>query len=403
MGDITRRNMLRAGGALGALSAMTLATPTKAWSWAPTGSIAGTGAGCDPRWVWDDEADQLLAAVIERGDVPAVNALIRTWTKNGQPLPTGLPADVRDFMERARQLPSWADQTKLASAVQFNIKRGSYLGLLYGLGSGMMSTAIPHEARAVYYSKGGADLKDRISKTAKLGYDIGSLNAYQPNGEMIVTAVKTRMVHAAVRHLLPQSALWRQTADQNIPISQRDMMVTWHSLPTFGMQKLKAWRVPISNAESEGFLHSWQLSAHMLGIRDEYIPSSWDEANSQSRQVLDPILAPSAEGIELADELLSLASQIDGGVSRPFLNAMTRYLIGDELATGLEIPRNAYWDAFVRNGWPPFVAFREAGLAIPLAPAGYWLFDEFLRRGVLFFLSDGQKISIEIPDTNRPS
>jgi hypothetical protein len=403
VGDITRRNMLRTGGALGALGAMTLATPAKAWSWAPTGSIAGTGSCGDPRWVWDDEADPLLAAVIERGDVPTVNALIRTWTKNGQPLPDGLPADVRDFMEHARQLPAWADHSKLASAVEFNKKRGSYLGLLYGLGSGMMSTGIPHEARAVYYSKGGADLKDRISKTAKLGYDIGSLDAYQPDGEKIVTAVKTRMVHAAVRHLLPQSAFWRQTADQNIPISQRDMMVTWHSLPTFGMQKLKAWRVPIASAESDGFLHSWQLSAHMLGIRDEYIPASWDEANSQSLQVLDPILAPTAEGIELADELLSLASQLDGGVSRPFLNAMTRYLIGDELATGLQIPRNAYWDAFVRNGWPPFVAFREAGLALPLAPAGYWLFDEFLRQAVLFFLSDGQKISIEIPDANRPS
>ena len=69
----------------------------------------------------------------------------------------------------------------------------------------MMSTAIPHEARAVYYSKGGADLKDRISKTAKLGYDIGTKNASGPDGEMIVTCVKTRMVHAAVRHLLPQS------------------------------------------------------------------------------------------------------------------------------------------------------------------------------------------------------
>ena len=27
---------------------------------------------------------------------------------------------------------------------------------------------------------GGADLKDRISKTAKLGYDIGTKNAFPP-------------------------------------------------------------------------------------------------------------------------------------------------------------------------------------------------------------------------------
>src|SRR4029079_6333176 len=99
--------------------------------------------------------------------------------------PSGLPADVRAFIERARVLPSWVDQGKLATAVRFNEKRGLYLGVLYGLASGMMSTVIPKEARAVYYSKGGADMKDRISKTAKLGYDIGTRNAYDADGEMM--------------------------------------------------------------------------------------------------------------------------------------------------------------------------------------------------------------------------
>ena len=70
----------------------------------------------DPRWVWDPEADPLVASLLDRGDVPRVNELLRTWTKNGQPLPAGLPADLRDFMEQARRLPSWADQGKLATA-----------------------------------------------------------------------------------------------------------------------------------------------------------------------------------------------------------------------------------------------------------------------------------------------
>ena len=56
--------------------------------------------------MWDPEADALLASVIDRGDVPTVNALLRTWKTNAQLLPDGLPADVRDFVERARQLPS---------------------------------------------------------------------------------------------------------------------------------------------------------------------------------------------------------------------------------------------------------------------------------------------------------
>jgi hypothetical protein len=401
MHEVNRRQLLT-GGALSALTMAGVASPAPAWSWSPKRSVARKGKVRDPRWEWDDAADPLVASLIERGDVPRVNALLRTWKTNDQPLPAGLPADLHAFLEDARRLPAWADRGKLAAAVAFNEKRGLYLGLLYGLASGMLSTAIPHEARAVYWSKGGANMKDRIAKTAKLGYDVGAENAFAPGGEMIVTAVKTRLVHAAVRHLLPQSPRWTQTADQRIPISQRDMMVTWHSLPTFVMQHLTAWKIAIPREESEGYLHSWQVTAHMLGIRDEYIPATWTAANAQRPQILDPVLGPTPEGIELADVLLSLAAEVDGGASRPFLNAMTRYCLGDRITDWLKIPHEPGWDESVRTGWPAFVAFREALLPLPLAPKGYWAFDEFLRQGALFFLSDGRPISIEMPTGNRP-
>jgi hypothetical protein len=407
----SRRHVLMAGGTLGALGALSVASPAQAsslWTWSPEGSVAGAGEGADPRWVWDEEADPLVASLLDRGDVSQVNNLLRTWTKNGQPLPDGLPADLRDFMERARQLPSWADQGKLATAFEFNQKRGLYLGVTYGFASGMMSTAIPREARAVYYSRGGADMKDRITKTAKLGYDVGSENAFQPDGEMIVTCVKTRLVHAAVRHLLPKSPYWTKSAEEKVPISQADMMVTWHSLPTTVMQNLVKWKVPIPAAESDAFLHSWQLTAHMLGIKDEYIPKSWDEANSQAEQVLDPVLAPTPEGVKLADILLNLGSVVDGGIlSKPVLGSLTRFMLGDKIATWLKISRDPLWDRLIPTLWPPFVAVREGLLDITKAPKElreiYWTFDEILRQGALLFLSEGKlPISIEIPQTNNP-
>lgn len=394
----SRRNVLVAGGTLGAVGALSVANPAQAWTWSPKGSVAGTGVGADPRGVWDPEADQLVASLLDRGVVPQVNKELKKWTKNGQPLPSGLPADLRDFMERARQMPAWADQGKLATAVDFNEKRGLYLGVTYGFASGMMSTVIPREARAVYYSKGGADMKDRITKTAKLGYDIGTSNAYKPDGEMVVTCVKTRLAHAGVRHLLPKSAYWSKVADEQIPISQADMMVTWHSLPTTVMQNLVKWKVPIPAAESEAFLHSWQVCAHMLGIRDEYIPKSWDEANSQAQQVLTPILAPTPEGIKLADMLLNLGSILDGGLlTKPILGSLTRYVLGDEIAGWLKIRKDPLWDPIFQTAWEPFVAVREGLLSLEDAPGAlqkaYWAFDEILRLGALLFLSEG-----DLPD-----
>ncbi|MEV0597788.1 oxygenase MpaB family protein [Streptomyces sp. NPDC050315] len=406
MDELSRRKMLLAGGALGALGALGMASPAQArslWTWAPTGSVAGTGAGADPEWVWDEEADPVLAAVLDRGDVPKVNELLRQWTRNDQPLPDGLPRDLRDFMEKARRLPSWADQRKLNAAARFTKKKGIYTGTLYGLGSGLMSTAIPREARAVYYSKGGAAMKDRIAKTAKLGYDVGDLDAYQPQGSMIVTAVKTRLVHAAVRHLLPKSPGWSQTSSgQTIPISQADLMVTWHSLATFVMRKLGDWKVPVSRTESDGYLHVWQVTAHMLGVLDEYIPASWDAANAQSKQVLDPIMDHTPEGAELTEVLLDIVAELDAGLTRPLINAFSRYTVGDRVGDLIGLDREPFWQPLIAAAWPLLVAFREGLIPLPMVPEAAWTMEEALRKFVLLFLSEGRKIDLEIPDANRP-
>jgi hypothetical protein len=397
--ELSRRSFLGMGAALGA--GMVLPS----WSWAGTQSLAGLGGTTPPWLVWDDEADLVIAAAIERGEVAAVNALLRGWTKNSQALPAGLPADLREFIEHARQLPAWANTDKLKAAVTFNKKRGTYLGVAYGFVSGMMSTVIPHEARAVYYSRGGADMKRRISRTAKFGYDIGSLGGFHTaDGEMVVTAVKTRMAHAGVRHLLPQSPHWQGAADESKPISQRDILVTWHSLPTSVMRSMKKWGVKVPTAEADAFLHSWQVAAHMLGVKDEYIPATWDAAYAQAPEILDPVLAPTPEGIKLADILLDLIAETDGGIfSRPLLESLTRYFLGDKIAAQLQIPRHPGQDELLAATWPQFVRLKEVGLLIPGSNELYWVFDEILRQGALWYLGEGKPLSIEIPDTNNPN
>ncbi|WP_037619759.1 oxygenase MpaB family protein [Streptomyces aureus] len=406
MDGLSRRKMLTTGGALGALGALGLAAPADArplWTWAPDTSVAGSGSGLDPQWVWDEEADPVLAAVLDRGGIAAINDQLATWTRNDQAPPAGLPADLREFMDQARQLPSWADRTKLDRAARINATKGIYIGALYGLGSGLMSTAIPRESRAVYYSKGGADMKDRIAKTAKLGYDIGATDAYLPQGSMIVTAVKTRMVHAAVRHLLPQSPAWvRTSGGQATPISQADILVTWHSLATFVMRKMKEWGVRVSTADAAAYLHVWQVSAHMLGVRDEYIPASWDAADAQSKQLLDPLLASTPEGKALTDVLLGIVAQLDLGLTRPLISAFSRYTLGDRIGDMIGLSKEPILEPLIATVWPLLVAFREGLIPLPAIPAVAWTLEEALRQFVLLFLNEAQPIAITIPDTNRP-
>ncbi|MGW7517684.1 oxygenase MpaB family protein [Streptomyces sp. NPDC054796] len=405
MTHVSRRKMLASGGALGALGALGMAAPAHArtlmnWTWAPSGSVAGTGEGADPRWVWDDETDPLVASLLDRGDVPRVNELLWNWERNDQPLPSGLPRDLKTYIDEARELPSWADRDKLETAAEFNKSRGIYLNLLNGVGGGMLSTAIPAEARSVYYSKGGADMEDRVAKTSILGFAVGALDAYRPEGTCMVNSVKTRLVHAAVRHLLQQSPHWGDT----IPISQNDMLVTWHTLPTYAMRKMREWKVPITDDEAEAYLHVWQVTAHMLGIRDEYIPATWDAADSQSDQVLPPAMGPTREGVELTDILLGqLAEQTSpGSISRPLCNALARYLVDKQVADWDEIPREPVWERAIATAWPLLVKFREGLIPLPLVPEVAWTIDEAARRYILFFLTKGKETKIEIPTVNRP-
>lgn len=398
--DMNRRSLLTLGAALGFSGAL---TPPSAWSWSPAGSVIGSGSGTDPQWVWDDDIDRIMASVIDQGQVPAVNAAILPWVGNSDALPVGLPPELSGFLQQSTKMPAWADMTKLRRAADFNRRKDLYLFLVYGLGGGIMSTVIPREAKSVYWSKGGADMQDRAAKTFSFGYDLSDINAFERSGEFVVTSNKTRMVHAAVRHMLPMSPHWKAVADETIPISNQDILVTFHSTGTFAHKKLKEWKVPMSRADEEAFLHSWQVALHFLGVRDEYIPATWDAAHAQAAQILTPKLSWTQEGQELAEVLLGLTAQIDLGVTRGFLNEFVRYQLGNEIGNWLGLKRDYVSAAVIRAGWPTYIAFREG--VLPVAPASFYLFDQFVRALGMAFLNrgaSGQTTPITIPDMNRP-
>ncbi|MGW1228253.1 oxygenase MpaB family protein [Streptomyces sp. NPDC001478] len=397
MGNLSRRQALSLGVALGLVGAAGTAP-----AWASTGTAADADAGTGPEWIWDDKADPLMVSMIEGGHVPAINTAWASWVNNSDPLPSGLPPEFAAYLQDVNRLPAWADPAKLTRAADFNRRRDLYLFMLYGLGSGIMSTVIPREAKSVYWSAGGAHMQDRAAKTFTFGYDLSQLGAFEPRGQFVVTANKTRVVHAAVRHLLPQSPHWRAVADETVPISAADILVTFHSLGTFVRRRLLDWRVPFPAADQEAFLHSWQVAIHLLGVPDEHIPQTWAAAEKQSAQVLTPILTPSTEGIALAEELLGLTAQIDLGVTRGFLNEFVRYVLSDDIGDWLGLKRDYVSAALVRTAWPAYILFRE-GLS-PVMPGTFYAIDQMVRALAMLFLnkgSSGTTTPITIPTGNR--
>src|ERR1700722_1635916 len=285
MEDLSRRRVLTLAGALGLVGAGVaagVADPTKAWAWSSKDSIAGTSTTTDPFSVWDPAPDAVAASIVANGQQAAVNTAWQSWINNGDPLPSGMPATLVSWLEQANQLPSWANPTLLAEAEKFNTRVSNYLFVLNSLGSGIESTVIPREARNVYYSAGGNDMKARAAKTFTFGYDLAAANAWGPSGHFIVTANKTRLVHSAVRSLLPQDPAWVAVTDENTTISNGDILRTFHSVGTFAYTKMTSWNIPISSAEATAYLHSWQVALALLGVQEQFIPVSWAAAQAQA-------------------------------------------------------------------------------------------------------------------------
>lgn len=403
MENLSRRRVLTLGAALGLVGvAGTVGGTGQAWAWSPKESIAGTGTVTNPWQLWDDAADPLLASLLDNGQVPAVNTAFQSWINNGDALPGGLPANLTTYLQQYNALPSWADTTKLSLAADFNRRMNLYLFLSYSLGSGMMSTVIPNEARNVYYSAGGADMKARAAKTFTFGYDLSTMDAFLPTGHFVVTANKTRMVHAAVRHLLPQSTPWETVTAEQTPISQGDILVTFHSTGTYAHQNLVKWGVPMSAADEDAFLHSWQVALHLLGVQDQFIPQSWAAADAQAAQILTPILAPTTEGVSLAHTLLQLMYQPTLGLDTGLVNEFVRYLLSNEIGDWLGLPRDYISAELISVGWPAYIAF-STGLS-PIVPIAFDVIDQFVRGIAMMYLNNGTsptQTPITIPTANR--
>lgn len=402
--EMSRRKLLSAGVALG----VTASVPS--WTWAAAESVAGVGDVGIPPWeVWDDQADPVIAAVIDRGQAPKVNALLREWKTNGESLPDGLPSDLSEFIERAKQPPEWLDIDLHEAFVRFFDRRRTYFMLAGTLGAGMLACAIPHEARAVYYSKGGSDMKGRAARTGLLSAAIGASGAYSPTGGALVAAVKVRMAHAGVRHLLPQSPYWSQAATEigARPISQRDMLVTWHSSVTTAMRLFRKWGVRLSPDERAAYLHAQQVGAYTLGIQEQYIPASWDAAESQAQQILDPVYAPTEEGQKIARMLVEIAAGGDDGL-RILVESLTRHFIGHRLADMVGFRSRPSVDGTIAASWRSFVQFREgSSWFLPRQATKFWgQFDAILHGMADRALTSGPSSEpphTEIPVMNNPN
>jgi hypothetical protein len=329
----------------------------------------------------DPLADRTVAALVgpwgDRADPPPAGAarlaqatrLMAGWTTNASLAdwaPTGADADpqvvavLRAYIDAARQPPAWMRTDAVEVAEDVFMDYGPLSCTLLFCASLPECYVLPQLSEVLHVAgQLEARTEHRIRQTAAMVFPVmmkGGLT--QGDGGGIAQVLKVRLIHATIRHLIlhgsPEDASGRiapaarvapgaslhqallahgwDVDRRGLPCNQLELAYT---LLTFGYVFLRGLRkmgLGLPADQEQAFLHAWNVAGHVLGIREDLLAHTMEEAAAMFDELQALARAHPAEpdvrpplGRALMD---TMARSIGLPVLRHLPVPMTRWLVG---------------------------------------------------------------------------
>jgi hypothetical protein len=268
----------------------------------------------------DPPADAVVRAVYEAGAVDAVNVLLMNTRRPSAELPLPVPpaveALVRDYLRDTAVLPPWADMGKIRQAEHLFSRHGLLASVI------LCCASLPEcylDALDVPVLASTTQLSDhvyrRILETSSMVVAVMQPGGMAPGGAGLDHSQRVRLMHAAVRHLIlsrgRSSAPAAGAPDLPPPIPQRGRPINQESMAyvilTFswvGLRSMQRLEVEVSDAEREAYVHAWSVIGHVMGVRDDLLAHSVDEARLLFERIKARRRGASPEGQALTAALV---------------------------------------------------------------------------------------------------
>jgi len=302
------------------------------------------------RQVGDPLADAVVTEVVNSHGISRVNEMMRSLVRNDDVIAEEMPAVVRDYLLETERLPDWADRDLIAQGERFFDLNWPIIITLLFCASLPSAYAADKGAQVLHLThRLTQQVHRRIFETAQFILDVMAPGGLSGAGRGIRSAQKVRLLHTAIRHFVEHVPEWREQWDPawGVPINQEDLAGT---MMTFSLQVLvgmKRFRMPMSPADEEAYLHAWKVIGHIIGIGDELMPANVDEAYELATTIFNRQRGPSQAGIELTGALLAfMQQQVRGRLFRGFPATIIRNSIDADVADMLQVPA-ADWTALL--------------------------------------------------------
>jgi hypothetical protein len=319
------------------------ASPSSAFSDAPLDELRNVG---------DPLADRVIDELFASGDVAAANRILRDLVRGGA-LPERLPPALAEYLARSAP-PADVDRAKLRRAeAVFALHGPSILGVLgfYSLpASYAAKKGVQVLHRTSYLLE---DPVRRLSETAQIVVDVLAPGGLDPEGPGVRAAQRTRLVHAAIRHLATRDEAKPWDGSLGLPINQEDMAGTLMTFSFVVLEGLAQIGITLSDGDREAFLYAWGVAGRVLGVDERVIPESFAEAEALTQAIRRRQIAPSREGRALTAALMrgmeelapSSGAALAGGAIRFFLGQHA--VEGEDMAAMLGVPESRLATGFV--------------------------------------------------------
>ncbi|MEU3623594.1 oxygenase MpaB family protein [Amycolatopsis coloradensis] len=345
----------------------------------------------------DPLADAVVADVVADERTGAVNEVLAHFRDNDQPIPDNLPDSVRRYLVETDVPPDWADLDRVAAAYEFFVDDGMHVASVLSFGAMVNCYAQPRPSRVLSLTHRLNQPHRRLSETSQFVLNLMGPDPFGSGGNFVPTIQKTRLIHAAVRYFIGRSGEWDAEAD-GVPLCQQDML---GALLIFSVQVIDGMRrmgITVTDREAEDYYYVWRVTGAMLGIPAEAMPETLREARELNAELVEASFGPSAEGIELTRNLLSLyENMVPGTAFDGVVAAMVRQVVTEDVADWLEVPRSRGWGRAVGAGVRAMRLLERSEDRSRVATTVLDKAGDLLLGGSVRTLTNGQSTALTIP------
>lgn len=308
----------------------------------------------------DTVADRVVTALAEHPEQDALRWVERACVEGMDRVPEA-PLALIELMRHVQHVPFWVDFDRCERGGAVFYRSGLLGGVALGFGALARSYCSGGGNKPLMFTRKLLDrLPARIADTADYVQTVSRSGAMRPGQPGFVATVRLRLLHARVRVGLLATPAFRVDS-WGVPINSADTAVTTLLFSKGLVEGVRRLGGHVSLAEEADLLHLWRYIGYLLGVPEELLATSIQDAelladlvdtldggpDDDSRALLDAMLNPIHFQQRFPDP------RVARQVRACYLGAC-RALLGDALATEVGVPPGAYDLAF-QGGLRPTV------------------------------------------------